>query len=83
MKSVISFTNSTNGAEQCQWSPRTGMFYITIPRVETPDNGHGVVEVIDPKSGKIVKTFDIPLEVLWNSTGYGRWARAADPDWLQ
>jgi hypothetical protein len=69
VKSQISFTNSTNGAEQCQWSPRTGMFYITIPGVETPDNGHGVVEVIDPKSGKIVKTFDIPLEVCGTPQG--------------
>jgi hypothetical protein len=57
----IKFTNSTNGAEQCQWSPRTGMFYITIPGVHTPDDGTGVVEVIDPKSGTIVNTFPIPV----------------------
>jgi hypothetical protein len=69
VKRQISFKNSTNGAEQCQWSPRTGMFYITIPGVETPDNGHGVVEVIDPKSGNIVNTFDIPLEVCGTPQG--------------
>jgi hypothetical protein len=69
VKSQISFANSTNGAEQCSWSPRTGMFYITIPGVESPDNGHGVVEVIDPKSGKIVNTFDIPLEVCGTPQG--------------
>lgn len=69
VKHQISFANSTNGAEQCQWSPRTGMFYITIPGVETPDNGHGVVEVIEPKSGKIVNTFDIPLEVCGTPQG--------------
>src|SRR5215471_4332657 len=39
---------STNGAEQCQWSPRTGMFYISIPGVNDPDDGTGVVAVIDP-----------------------------------
>jgi len=53
--------NATNGAEQCQWSPRTGKFYITIPGVETPDNGHGVVAVIDPHTKKVETTFDIPL----------------------
>lgn len=52
---------ATNGAEQCQWSPRTGKFYITIPGVESPDNGHGVVAVIDPNTKKVEKTFDIPL----------------------
>ena len=44
----IPFDQSTNGIEQCQWSPRTGLFYITIPGIETPDNGHGQVAVIDP-----------------------------------
>jgi len=53
--------NATNGAEQCQWSPRTGKFYITIPGVETPDTGHGVVAVIDPHTKKVEKTFDMPL----------------------
>jgi hypothetical protein len=52
---------STNGAEQCQWSPRTGKFYITIPGIENPDNGHGVVAVINPHSKKVETTFDIPL----------------------
>ena len=52
---------STNGAEQCQWSPKTGMFYITIPGIETPDNGHGVVAVISPQSLTVVKVFDLPL----------------------
>jgi hypothetical protein len=65
----LKFTNSTNGAEQCAWSPRTKKFYITLPGIETPDNGHGVVEVIDPKSGTIVNTFDIPLEVCGTPQG--------------
>lgn len=52
---------ATNGAEQCQWSPRTGKFYITIPGVETPNTGHGVVAVIDPQTKKVETTFDIPL----------------------
>ena len=57
------FPQSTNGAEQCVWSPRTGLFYITIPGIETPDNGHGQVVVINP--GQLMvggrSPFDIPL----------------------
>jgi hypothetical protein len=52
---------ATNGIEQCQWNPRTSQFYITVPGVESPDNGHGVVAVISPHTKKVVKTIDIPL----------------------
>jgi hypothetical protein len=68
VKHQVSFTNSTNGAEQCQWSPRTGLFYITIPGVNAAGN-QGVVEVINPTSGKIVKTFPIPLQVCSTPQG--------------
>ena len=57
----IPFPQSTNGAEQCQWSPRTGLFYITIPGIETPDNGHGQVVVINPGTLTEQTPFDIPL----------------------
>jgi hypothetical protein len=54
--------NSSNGAEQCQWSPRTGKFYITVPGITQPtDDGHGVVAVINPHTKKVETTFDIPL----------------------
>jgi hypothetical protein len=69
VKHQISFTFSTNGAEQCQWSPRTGLFYITIPGINTPDDGTGEVLAINPKSGKIVKTFPIPLQVCSTPQG--------------
>jgi hypothetical protein len=68
VKHQVSFTNSTNGAEQCQWSPRTGLFYITIPGVNAAGN-QGVVDVIDPKTGKIVNTFPIPLQVCSTPQG--------------
>ena len=58
----IQFPQSTNGAEQCQWSPRTGLFYITIPGIETPDNGHGQVVVISPATLAVQTTFDIPVD---------------------
>jgi hypothetical protein len=56
----IPFTQSTNGIEQCQWNPRTGLFYITVPGIETPDNGHGQVAVIDPATLAVQTTFDLP-----------------------
>jgi len=57
------FPQSTNGAEQCQWNPVTGLFYITIPGIETPDNGHGQVVVINPGTLMVDarSPFDIPL----------------------
>src|SRR5882672_12584723 len=39
---------AVNGAEQCQWSHRTGKFYIAIPEVDGT-GGAGGVAVIDPK----------------------------------
>jgi hypothetical protein len=53
--------NSNNGAEQCQWSPRTGKFYISIPGIVGHPDGEGGVAVIDPKTKKVVTTFIIPV----------------------
>jgi hypothetical protein len=52
---------ATNGAEQCQWSPRTGKFYISIPEINGPGNNSvaGGVAVIDPETMKVEKTFTI------------------------
>ena len=46
---------ATNGIEQCQWSPRTGKFYINLP--QTGDAG--LVLVIDPVSEKIEQTWSV------------------------
>ena len=56
---IIPFPNNTNGAEQCQYNPRTGLFYQTAPEVdsvppsaacEVGDNAcPGAVVAIDPK----------------------------------
>jgi hypothetical protein len=54
--------NSNNGAEQCQWSPRTGKFYISIPGIVGHPAGEGGVAVIDPKTKMVVKTFIIPVD---------------------
>jgi hypothetical protein len=52
---------ATNGAEQCQWSHRTGKFYISIPEINGPGDNSvaGGVAVIDPKTKKVETTFVI------------------------
>ncbi|HJU14878.1 MAG TPA: hypothetical protein VJ770_00265 [Stellaceae bacterium] len=52
---------ATNGIEQCQYSRRTGMFYLNIPEVNGPgnDTAPGAVLVIDPTSRSIVNTFPL------------------------
>jgi len=52
---------ATNGIEQCQWSARTGKFYLNIPEVNGPgdDTAPGAVLVISPESGKIEQTFNL------------------------
>jgi hypothetical protein len=49
-------------AEQCQWSPDTGKFYINLPAVGgDPGAVPGQVKVIDPKTMTVEQTFTIPL----------------------
>ena len=55
--------NATNGIEQCQWSRRTGMFYLNLPEVNGPgdDSQPGAVAVISPQTMAVVKSFTIPI----------------------
>jgi len=52
---------ATNGIEQCQWSPRTGKFYLAIPEVSGSGNNTmpGAVLEINPASMKVQKVFPI------------------------
>ena len=53
----------TTALEQCQWSPRTGKFYIIDPgqlTVAGNDTEEAAVAVIDPKTKMVEKTFLIP-----------------------
>ena len=52
------FTDATNGAEQPQWNPGTGRFYISIPQVG-PNVQDGAVKKINPLSGAVEATFPI------------------------
>ena len=62
---------ATNGIEQCQWRPSTGMFYINIPEVNGPgdDTQPGAVLEISPETMTIVDTFTIPLGVCAGPQG--------------
>jgi hypothetical protein len=54
---------ATNGAEQCQFNPRDGNIYLTIPEISgAGDNSSpGGVVVFDPLSRTILRTMVIPL----------------------
>ncbi len=51
--------NATNGLEQSQWSPKTGMFYVSVPQIGTGDVAQGGVSVIDPASLSVVATYSV------------------------
>jgi len=57
---------ATNGIEQCQWSPRTGKFYLAVPEVNGPggDQVPGAVLEINPVSMKVEKVFPIDFAFL-------------------
>jgi hypothetical protein len=48
--------DAQNGIEQPQWSPATGLFYVSVPQVGS-DASVGGVSVIDPSTEKVVGTF--------------------------
>src|SRR5690348_1510296 len=55
----IFFPEATNGIEQSQWSPKTGLFYLNLPEVAPngAKNGDGQLVVIDPERLRIVQRF--------------------------
>ena len=62
---------ATDGIEQCQWSPRTGKFYLAIPEVNggsnplnLPNQKPGAVLEINPVSMKVEKVFPIDFAFL-------------------
>jgi hypothetical protein len=52
---------ATNGIEQCQWSRRTGKFYLNIPEVNGPgdNSAPGAVVVLSPETMQVEKIFNI------------------------
>ena len=63
--------DATDGIEQCQWSPRTGKFYLNIPEVDGDGNNTkpGMVLVIDPVTREIEQKWTIPLAVCTGPQG--------------
>ncbi|MBV9776306.1 MAG: hypothetical protein JO143_04585 [Acetobacteraceae bacterium] len=52
--------DATNtGIEQSQWSPDTGLFYISVPQSGPSDPSVGAVSTIDPHSMKVVASFPV------------------------
>ncbi len=49
---------TTTGIEQPQWSPRTGLFYVSVPQFGT-DPEQGAVSVIDPNSLSLTANFPV------------------------
>lgn len=48
--------DAQNGIEQPQWSPKTGLFYVSVPQVG-PDPAQGGVSVIDPSTMSVTATY--------------------------
>jgi hypothetical protein len=52
--------DATNtGIEQPQWSPQTGLFYVSVPQTDPNNAESGGVAVIDPSSMKVLQTFEV------------------------
>jgi hypothetical protein len=52
--------NATNtGIEQPQWSPKTGLFYVSVPQIDPNDATLGGVSVIDPGSMSVIATYPV------------------------
>jgi hypothetical protein len=58
VKQRVTFADATNGAEQPQWVPGTGRFYISIPQVG-PNPQDGAVKKINPQNGAVEATFPV------------------------
>lgn len=47
------------GIEQPQWSPTTGLFYVSVPQIFPNDTTQGGVSVIDPMAMKVTATHPV------------------------
>ena len=50
--------DAENGIEQPQWSPETGLFYVSVPQVGS-DPSIGGISVIDPHSMQVTRTLQV------------------------
>ncbi len=54
----VTFADAKDGAEQPAYNPADGKFYVAIPQLGS-DEKKGGVAVIDPTSGKLLKTLEV------------------------
>jgi DNA-binding beta-propeller fold protein YncE len=54
----ITFDDATNGVEQPQYDPGSGMFYISVPATRT--NPGGEIDVIDPAGMNVTARYGLP-----------------------
>ena len=67
----VSGPKATNGSEQCQWNPRDGKIYLSIPEINgAGDNSSpGGVVVFDPTTRAVLRTMIVPLAACTGPQG--------------
>jgi hypothetical protein len=50
---------AVGGIEQTQWSPKTGLFYTSVPQIDASDPTLGGVAVIDPHSMSVTAVYPV------------------------
>jgi hypothetical protein len=50
---------TTTGIEQSQWSPKTGLFYVSVPQIVPTDATQGGIAVIDPSSQSVTAVYPV------------------------
>jgi hypothetical protein len=50
---------TTTGIEQSQWSPKTGLFYVSVPQIFPSDATQGGIAVIDPSSQSVTAVYPV------------------------
>jgi hypothetical protein len=50
---------TTTGIEQPQWSPKTGLFYVSVPQINPKDATQGGISVIDPSTMTVTATHPV------------------------
>ena len=57
----VSYPQATNGIEQCQWDPGTGLFYLNLPEVNGPgdDSAPGQVRLLSAATLSDVGFFNV------------------------
>jgi hypothetical protein len=50
---------TATGIEQSQWSPKTGLFYVSVPQIFPNDPTQGGISVIDPSSRSVTATYPV------------------------